>query len=159
MAESFDDPHLETLQRSANLLLGTSVAPVGALQRPGKIFKLGQEVKLPTRQGLSAFKIYRPVSQTSIAAVWSPSEDKYSAAAALPRSDIHRSRGMLQGDRLKQAVALAPGSELGVYAPLLRLLGGPCRQKVKGLVWLGGQVVRWWANFWVLQTTSRVPGT
>ena len=110
MAESSQNSHLQTLQRCASLLLGTSAAPAEALQRPYRIFKLGQEVKLPTRQGLSAFEIYRPVSHTSIAAVWEVSEGKHSAAAALPRSDIHRSRGMLQGDTLKRAVVSAPKS-------------------------------------------------
>ena len=69
VAKSSQDSHPQTLQRSASLLLGTSTAPVETLQQSFRIFKLGQEVKLPTRQGLSAFEIYRPVSHTSIVAV------------------------------------------------------------------------------------------
>ena len=49
---------------------------------------------------------------------------------------------MLQGDRLKRAVALAPESGPGVHLPLSSLLGLPCCQDVRGVVRLGGQSVQ-----------------
>lgn len=141
VAKSSQASPLQALQRSASLRLGTSAALVGALQRPHRIFKLGQEVKLPTRQGLSTFEIYRPVSHKRIAAVQSISVDKHAAAAALPRSDIHRSRGMPQGDRLKRGVASATERGPGVHVPLSRLLDSACCQSVRGGVRFGGQVI------------------